>query len=121
MPAQTSLIRRHATDAALLPVKAADGRALAERLAGKYHDRVTGQFVIPGREGRYEPLPPDLPAARYGRIRRAHAPHQLSTLEATCAALLYSVEYSSARGSSALMCQAPAPTTCARSASLAST
>ncbi len=35
------------------------------------------------------PLPPDLPAARYGRIRRAHAPHQLSTLEATCAALAF--------------------------------
>ncbi len=32
-------------------------------------------------------LPPDLPAARYARLRRAHAPHQLSTLEATCSAL----------------------------------
>ena len=31
---------------------------------------------------------PDLPAPRY-RIRRAHAPHQLSTLEATCAALAH--------------------------------
>lgn len=29
---------------------------------------------------------PDLPASRY-RIRKAHAPEQLSTLEATCAAL----------------------------------
>jgi tRNA-uridine aminocarboxypropyltransferase len=42
------------------------------------------------------PLPPDLPAARYGRIRRAHAPHQLSTLEATCAALAF-VEGDAAR------------------------
>ena len=42
------------------------------------------------------PLPPDLPAARYGRIRRAHAPHQLSSLEATCAALAF-VEGDAAR------------------------
>ncbi|WP_343591247.1 tRNA-uridine aminocarboxypropyltransferase [Paracidovorax wautersii] len=42
------------------------------------------------------PLPPDLPAARYGRIRRAHAPHQLSTLEASCAALAF-VEGDAAR------------------------
>ena len=33
------------------------------------------------------PLAPGLPASRYGSLRRAHAPHQLSTLEATCAAL----------------------------------
>lgn len=29
----------------------------------------------------------DLPASRYGPMRKAHAAHQLSTLEATCAAL----------------------------------
>ncbi|RYF23269.1 MAG: DTW domain-containing protein [Comamonadaceae bacterium] len=29
----------------------------------------------------------DLPASRYGPLRKAHAAHQLSTLEATCAAL----------------------------------
>lgn len=29
----------------------------------------------------------DLPASRYGQLRKAHAAHQLSTLEATCAAL----------------------------------
>jgi len=40
MPAQTALIRRHADEAALLPVTTADGSALAERLAGKYRDRV---------------------------------------------------------------------------------
>ncbi|GAA6121685.1 hypothetical protein Acidovoranil_37910 [Acidovorax sp. FG27] len=33
------------------------------------------------------PLAPGLPASGYGGLRRAHAPHQLSTLEATCAAL----------------------------------
>ena len=54
MPAQTALIRRQADEAALLPARHADGRALAERLAGKYVDRVTGQVVVPGREGRYE-------------------------------------------------------------------
>ena len=63
MPAQTALIRRQADEAALLPARHADGRALAERLAGKYRDRVTGQFVLPAREGRYEALPDDLPAA----------------------------------------------------------
>lgn len=63
MPAQTALIRRQADEAALLPARHADGGALAERLAGKYRDRVTGQFVLPAREGRYEALPDDLPAA----------------------------------------------------------
>ena len=70
MPAQTALIRRHADEAALLPATRADGGALAERLAGKYRDRVTGQFVIPAREGRYEALPDDVPAALAHALRQ---------------------------------------------------
>ena len=38
------------------------GDELATRLVRRYGDRVTGHFVIPGREGRYAPLPADLPA-----------------------------------------------------------
>jgi len=41
----------------------ADGGALAARLAKRYAGRVTGSFVVPGREGAYEPLPEDLPPA----------------------------------------------------------
>ncbi|WP_346949270.1 DEAD/DEAH box helicase [Dyella sp.] len=38
------------------------GAELAGRLAQRYGDRVTGQFVVEGKEGRYVPLPEDLPA-----------------------------------------------------------
>ena len=69
MPAQTSLVRHYARDAAVLPAEPGDGNALAERLAGKYRDRVTGRFVIPGREGRYEELPADLPPALAAALR----------------------------------------------------
>ncbi|RZA27992.1 MAG: DEAD/DEAH box helicase, partial [Lysobacteraceae bacterium] len=40
-----------------------DGALLSARLARRYADRITGNFTIPGREGRYAPLPADLPAA----------------------------------------------------------
>ena len=61
--------RHYARDAAVLPAEPGDGNALAERLAVKYHDRVTGRFVIPGREGRYEELPVDLPPALAAALR----------------------------------------------------
>lgn len=51
-----------ATDELLLRGPA-DGGALAARLATRYAGRVTGSFVVPGREGAYEPLPEDLPPA----------------------------------------------------------
>ena len=38
------------------------GDELATRLVRRYGDRVTGHFVLPGREGRYAPLPADLHA-----------------------------------------------------------
>jgi len=40
-----------------------DGALLTARLAKRYADRITGNFMLPGREGRYAPLPDDLPAA----------------------------------------------------------
>ena len=47
----------------------ADGGALAARLAKRYAGRVTGSFVVPGREGAYEPLPDDLPPALAEALR----------------------------------------------------
>jgi len=38
-----------------------DGRSLAQRLNKRYASRITGAFVLPAQEGRYAPLPPDLP------------------------------------------------------------
>ncbi|HEY5970540.1 MAG TPA: DEAD/DEAH box helicase, partial [Pseudoxanthomonas sp.] len=38
-----------------------DGGLLTERLSRRYADRITGSFVIPGREGRYAPIPDDVP------------------------------------------------------------
>lgn len=46
-----------------------DGQALATRLQGKYGDRITGAFTVPGRPGRYAPLPADLPAALAAALR----------------------------------------------------
>ena len=47
----------------------ADGGALAARLIKRYAGRVTGSFVVPGREGAYEPLPEDLPPALAEALR----------------------------------------------------
>jgi DEAD/DEAH box helicase domain-containing protein len=40
-----------------------DSAALAGRLCVRYADRITGRFSLPAREGRYAPLPEDLPPA----------------------------------------------------------
>ncbi|MEP7184494.1 MAG: DEAD/DEAH box helicase [Rhodanobacter sp.] len=40
-----------------------DGRTLAQRLSRRYASRITGAFVVPGREGSFAPLPEDLPTA----------------------------------------------------------
>lgn len=63
-----------------------DGAALARRLAQRYCDRVTGQFTIPGREGRYADLPVELPpelaaALRARGIDRLYS-HQAEAWEA---------------------------------------
>ena len=52
-----------------LPLPATDGGALATRLAGKYLERVTGHFLLPGREGAYAELPAELPDALASALR----------------------------------------------------
>src|SRR5688572_11770871 len=68
-------------------IDARHGGALAERLQRRYRDRITGSFTIPGREGRYAPLPEDLPeslkaALRARGIDRLYS-HQAQAWDAT--------------------------------------
>ncbi len=46
-----------------------DGRTLAQRLSKRYASRITGAFVVPGREGSFAPLPDDLPPALANALR----------------------------------------------------
>lgn len=46
-----------------------DGALLSRRLERRYRDRITGSFTIPGREGRYAPIPDDVPAALKAALR----------------------------------------------------
>jgi DEAD/DEAH box helicase domain-containing protein len=46
-----------------------DGGALTRALARRYRDRITGQFTIPGREGRYAAIPDDVPPALAAALR----------------------------------------------------
>ncbi|MGN2254311.1 DEAD/DEAH box helicase [Frateuria sp. GZRe12] len=46
-----------------------DGRALAQRLSKRYAARITGAFVVPGREGSFAPLPTGLPPALARALR----------------------------------------------------
>ncbi|MBB1061568.1 DEAD/DEAH box helicase [Lysobacter spongiae] len=58
------------TPAGMPPEKrTGDGGALTRRLARRYHERITGQFTIPGREGDYAPLPADLPPGLAAALR----------------------------------------------------
>ncbi|HEY9132071.1 MAG TPA: DEAD/DEAH box helicase [Dyella sp.] len=64
-----------------------DGRSLAQRLGRRYASRITGSFLIPGRDGRYTPLPEDLPptlasALRARGIDRLYS-HQAEAWQAT--------------------------------------
>ena len=45
------------------PMPRHDGRQLGQRLQAKYAERITGSILLPGRAGRYAPLPRDLPPA----------------------------------------------------------
>src|SRR5271154_2000238 len=47
---------RYASDELLLR-NPSDGRTLAQRLSRRYAARITGAFVVPGREGSFAPLP----------------------------------------------------------------
>ncbi len=40
-----------------------DGAALTQALSRRYADRITGSFMVPGREGAYAPIPDDVPEA----------------------------------------------------------
>ncbi|MET0892915.1 MAG: DEAD/DEAH box helicase [Pseudoxanthomonas sp.] len=46
-----------------------DGGLLTARLSKRYADRITGNFMIPGREGRYAPIPDDVPASLKAALR----------------------------------------------------
>ncbi|HYM86547.1 MAG TPA: DEAD/DEAH box helicase, partial [Pseudoxanthomonas sp.] len=46
-----------------------DGGLLTARLSKRYADRITGNFMIPGREGRYAPIPDDVPAQLKAALR----------------------------------------------------
>jgi len=70
-----------AFDRPALPVPGPDGASFALRLAGKYQGRVTGHFVQPGREGRYAPLPRELPP-RLAAALRARGVEQLYSHQA---------------------------------------
>jgi DEAD/DEAH box helicase domain-containing protein len=52
------------------------GDQLARRLAKRYGDRITGSFVLPGREGEFAPLPGDMPPA-LAQALRSRGIHQL--------------------------------------------
>ncbi|WP_368565842.1 DEAD/DEAH box helicase [Pseudoxanthomonas sp. UTMC 1351] len=69
MASQTGLLRKLESESSLLPARSGDGKGLSDRLASKYHDRITGRFMIPGREGRYAELPADLPASLATALR----------------------------------------------------
>ena len=46
-----------------------DGGLLTARLSKRYADRITGNFMIPGREGRYAPIPDDVPESLKAALR----------------------------------------------------
>ncbi|MGN0859468.1 MAG: DEAD/DEAH box helicase, partial [Stenotrophomonas sp.] len=64
-----------------------DGALLGQRLSKRYADRVTGSFTVPGREGRYAPIPDDVPDALQAALRARGIgqlySHQAQAWEAT--------------------------------------
>ena len=65
------------------------GDQLARRLARRYRDRITGAFVLPGKEGDYAPLPADMPAPLMDALRARGVEqlyaHQAQAWQATAA------------------------------------
>src|SRR4249919_3623130 len=58
------IARQNIEDISTLPVshgERADSHHLSERLQSKYADRITGVIHVPGRSGKFVPLPNDLP------------------------------------------------------------
>ncbi|HEY5803063.1 MAG TPA: DEAD/DEAH box helicase [Lysobacter sp.] len=65
-PANHALALNHDSDERAIALRedgrpAADSGLLAQALSRRYAGRITGSFTLPGSEGRYAPLPPDLP------------------------------------------------------------
>ena len=46
-----------------------DGAVLTQALSRRYADRITGSFTIPGRNGKYAPIPDDVPDALKSALR----------------------------------------------------
>ena len=63
------LARRAVRQDGALATPALGGGELAGRLARRYGDRITGAFVQPAREGRFAPLPGDMPSALAQALR----------------------------------------------------
>jgi len=57
------LAQRAARQDGALAAPVAGGDQLASRLVRRYGDRITGSFVQPAQEGRFAPLPGDMPPA----------------------------------------------------------
>lgn len=51
------------------PAGRGNSQQLTQRLQARYADRITGSVLVPGREGRYSPLPADLPAGLASALR----------------------------------------------------
>ena len=71
-PPHTALPQANAQHAMFPPPSrptSVDSGHLAQRLQRRYSDRVTGAFMLPGREGRYEPFPDDLPPSLIAALR----------------------------------------------------
>ncbi|WP_201313490.1 DEAD/DEAH box helicase [Dyella sp. EPa41] len=63
------LARRAVRQDGALAAPVPGGDELASRLAKRYGDRITGSFVQPAREGRFAPLPGDMPPALAQALR----------------------------------------------------
>ncbi|RAO74849.1 DEAD/DEAH box helicase [Dyella jiangningensis] len=63
------LARRAVRQDGALAAPVIGGDELAGRLVKRYGDRITGSFVQPAREGRFAPLPGDMPSALAQALR----------------------------------------------------
>ncbi|WP_343226217.1 DEAD/DEAH box helicase [Lysobacter sp. 5GHs7-4] len=66
-----ALARHDDDERGLVPAQGArgDGAVLVQALARRYADRITGHYVLPGRESRYAPMPEDVPAPLRAALR----------------------------------------------------
>ncbi len=83
------LAQRAVREDGALAAPVSGGDQLARRLARRYRDRITGAFVLPGKDGEYAPLPADMPAPlmealRARGVERLYA-HQAQAWQAAAA------------------------------------